>query len=51
MEDKILNELQAIKKELQDIHNILEPKEMKVELFIGGESAQGNTDNLIKENG
>lgn len=30
MEEKILNELREIKKELQDIHSILEPKKNNV---------------------
>lgn len=32
MEEKILNELQTIKKELQDIRSILEPKKIRIEL-------------------
>jgi len=33
MEEKILKELQEIKKLLQDIHSILEPKAIKI--FMG----------------
>lgn len=32
MDEKILKELQEIKKELQDIRSILEPKEIKIKL-------------------
>jgi hypothetical protein len=37
MEEKILIVLQEIKKELQDIRSILEPKEIEVKLCIDRE--------------
>ena len=47
MEEKILQELQGIKKELQDIHSILEPKKINVKLITNSEITQCDTNNLI----
>lgn len=49
MEEKILKELQEIKKELQDIRSILEPKEIKI--MIGEDVIINTLNKGIKEQG
>lgn len=40
IEEKILQELKEIKKELQDIRSILEPREVKSLIYVGGEKLE-----------
>lgn len=49
MEERILQELQEIKKELQDIRSTLEPK--KVEVFVDSEKLKTVLNNTFDEIG